>query len=846
MLARSVGNPDRDHRSLCGVRRRSAGGSPRTAPGLFHWFASLTAAGLALPFTLALPLSLVAAIYLQSLVAGLPAIDGLRVHSYREPLRIYSADGALMAEFGIERRRPVPIEAIPPALIDAFLAAEDSRFFDHRGIDGSGLARAALEVLRTGRPAQGGSTITMQLTRNLFLTPEKTLRRKLSEILLAVRVEDVLSKPEILELYLNQIFFGHRAYGVSAAAEVYYGKALADLTITEMAMLAGIPKAPSTLNPVTNPARALARRDHILGRLLELGRIDEAAYRGALAEPDRARLHHQPADLTAGHVAEMVRLEMVERFGEEVYGLGLHVVTTIDAQLQDQAQAAVRRGLIAYDERHGYRGPETRLDPARSDPDDLASYLADVTDWPGMRAGIVTAVTEQGAEVFLGDGETVRLGRDAISWARPWRDQNRRGPAPRHVTDVLRVGDLIRVRPHEQAGWRLAQAPAVTGALVAMAPQSGAILALVGGYSFQESAFNRAVDARRQPGSAFKPFIYAAALDRGWTAASLVHDEPIQVPQSRGRVWQPRNADRRTLGPIRVRVALAQSRNLATIDLLERVGIDETRAFITRFGFAPETLPRGLSLALGSGEASPWRMAAGYAVFANGGFRVEPHLIQRVQTGNGHVLFEAAPRLACTDCWFRYGRGAAWTRPLGAGYAAPAGPAPRVLDPVLAFQMHSLLRSVIDEGTGQRAKALGRADIVGKTGTTNRIRDSWFAGYQKDLVAVTWMGFDDFAPLGRGEEGGRAALGIWADFMAEALDGTPEAVLDPPPGLALVWIDRQSGAETGGPGPQRIQEWLPGRGWPTPLGDADGWGQDAGSSAVSGRRSPAQLIDELF
>ncbi|AGA90383.1 penicillin-binding protein, 1A family [Thioflavicoccus mobilis 8321] len=808
----------------------------RYSPGPLGWLARLVAAGLAMPLDLVLLGSAFGALYLATVLPDLPSLDGLRNVQYREPLRVYSADGALMAEFGVQRRQSVPFAAIPPLLVKAFLAAEDSRFFTHEGIDPKGLARAALEVARSGHPTQGGSTITMQLTRNLFLTPEKTLHRKVTELLLAQRVERELGKDEILELYLNKIFFGHRAYGISAAAELYYGKRLDDLTIAEMAMLAGIPKAPSTTNPITAPTAARARRDYILGRMLVLDYIDADQYHQAVTQPDIASLHRPPIDLSAGYAAEMVRREMIERYGEAVYGEGLRVYTTLDGRLQLAAQSALREGLLDYDRRHGYRGPEGRFDPA-ADPAAMDAFLASVPALPELNAGLVVSVEAKTAEVYLGQGRSVTIALEGIRWARPYRDENSRGRTPRRADDVLTAGDLIRVRRDGDDTWVLAQAPAVSGALLGLAPEDGAILALVGGYAFEVSAFNRAVDAQRQPGSSFKPFIYATALSRGWTPASLLRDEPIRVRLGRGRTWTPQNADGRTMGPIRLRVALAKSRNLATIDLLRSLGVAAAREHIARFGFASETLPKGLALALGTGEASPQQMAAGYAVFANGGYRVDPYLIERIESPEGNVLFEASQPRACSDCWARYGSTPAATRPLRSGRVAPS--AERVLDPRVAYQMTSLLRDVIEDGTGRRALALGRSDVVGKTGTTNAVRDSWFCGYQKDVVAVAWMGFDGFTPLGRGEGGGRAALGVWMDFMGEALKDKPEATLDPPPGLVAVRIDKRTGAETDADGPNTIEELIPSEYHWMPLGSAP-------VSEPEPRTSVPALLDRLF
>lgn len=816
-------------------RKGSAG---RT--GVLGWLARLVAAGLALPSDLLLLAALVVVPVVHFGLSDLPETTGLREIRYQEPLRIYSADGSLMAEFGVQRREPVDFKDIPPLLINAFLAAEDSRFFEHSGVDPLGLLRAAIEVARTGRLSQGGSTITMQLARNLFLTPEKTLQRKVRELLLALRVEQTLSKTEILELYLNKIFFGHRAYGISAAAELYYGKRLADLTIAEMAMLAGIPQSPSTSNPVTDPEQALARRDHVLDRMLALGDIDAEAHARARRQPDIAYLHRPPPELEAGYLAEMARQELVRRFGEDVYRRGWHVYTTVDPRLQIRAQDALRKGLRDYDRRHGYRGPEARLGPAQMGRAARDAALEAVMPLPGLRAGVVVAASAERAEVYLGNGQAIELSRAQVRWARPYVDEDRRGPAPVRVDQALAVGDLIRLQPTSAGDWSLGQAPAVNGALVALAPEDGAILALVGGHGYRQSAFNRAVDARRQPGSSFKPFIYATALEQGWSPASLVRDDPIRVPQARGEVWAPRNADHKTMGPVRLRVGLVKSRNLATIHLLDQLGIETARAFIPRFGFAPEALPAGLSLALGAGETSPLELAGGYAVFANGGYRVTPHWIQRIEDAAGAVLFEARPPRACSDCWSRYGDSPARTQPASVSGSAPT--AERVLAPRIVFQMDSMLRDVIERGTGQRAKRLQRSDLAGKTGTTNAVRDSWFCGYQKDLVAVAWMGFDDFTPLGRREYGGRAALDIWADFMAAALEGKPEARLDPPPGLVRVQIDARTGAEVFGTAPGTIEEFLRQK---VRRRAAPGL-EPAWSREVVGPQSVAELLDALF
>jgi len=796
--ARSAGAPQRDARQDRGRRisRRHRAGRD-SGPGFW-------AALLAAPLQLLLLALLGGGLYLGVILPELPDVEQLRDVHFKEPLQVYSADGALIGEFGIQRRQPVAYADIPPLVIQAFLATEDSRFFEHGGIDFNGLVRAVLNFAVTGEKSQGGSTISMQVVRNFFLTPEKSFRRKLTEALLTLHLEQALTKEEILELYLNQIFFGHRAYGISAAAALYYNKPLDALTLAEAAMLAGIPKAPSTLNPVTDPVRARERRDYILGRMRELGFITAEQYRAALASPDAARLHGTEIELDAGYVAEMARLEIIKHFGEEAVSRGYRVITTIESPLQQAAQQAVRKALHDYDERHGYRGAEARVSPETLTTDELESVLAERPEIPGLAAGLVLSTGAREAEIYLGQGERVRLGLDAVAWARPYRRLNVRGSRPHRVDQVLAAGDLIRLRrePGTQGRerWVLSQRPPVSGALVALAPRDGAVRALVGGYAFAESKFNRALDMRRQPGSSFKPFIHAAALHEGWTPASLVRDAALPLPQARG--WNPKNADHKELGPIRLRKALALSRNLATINLLHSVGVANAQAYLERFGFGAEALPSGLSLALGTGELSPLKLAEGYAVFANGGYHVTPWFIQRIEDGEGRLLFEANPPRACDDCWYqRANAGAALTRGLR---SAPL--AEQVIDPRIAFQITSMLRSVIEQGTARRALELDRADIVGKTGTTNEMRDAWFAGFQAELVSVAWMGFDDFSSLGRGEFGGVGALGMWMEFMREALRNEPEAVLEAPAGMVRVRIDPDRGIET--QAPTGMPEWI--------------------------------------
>jgi penicillin-binding protein 1A len=763
-----------------------------------RWFARL----LSWPVSLLLNILLgtgIAAMGLYAWIApGLPDDREILAMRLQQPLRVYSADGLLLAEFGAERREPLAYEDTPPLLVKAFLAAEDARFFEHPGIDIQGLLRAARNLVETGAPSQGGSTITMQVARNFFLTPEKTFRRKLTELALALRLETRLEKRRIFELYQNKIFFGHRSYGIAAAARTYYDRTPAQLSLAQMAMLAGVPQAPSVNNPVSRPRQARARRAYVLGRMLALGYIDQTAHAAALAEPDQARLSTAATELDAPYAAEMVRREILERHGEAAYTSGLRVVTTLDSRLQRAANNALREALLEYDRRHGLRPPEARLAPARlSDPAALEAVLAEHPPVNGLHAAVVLRVEADRAQLRRDDGSTLELPWAGLEWAARYVAPDRRKAAPRRLTQVLEPGQVVRLERTPDGTWQLAQVPAVQGALVALSPVDGAVQALVGGFDFERNQFNRAVDAQRQPGSGFKPFVYAAALARGWTPASLVQDAPLQVRDGSGRIWSPKNFDGRYLGAIRLRQALVQSRNLATVHLLRDIGLEYLRGFLPRFGLDPERLPRGLSLGLGSGAASPWQMAGAYARFANGGFAVTPHLIQRVEDAHGRLLFRATPGLACPQC----------DAPETSGSRPLAGPrAERTLEPRLVYQMQSLLADVIRAGTGRRALALKRGDLAGKTGTSNDVRDSWFNGFNSRLVASAWMGFDDYSPLGRRETGGRAALSLWMKFMGAALAGQPEEPLPEPPGLVHVRINRHSGALSSGTDPEAITE----------------------------------------
>ncbi len=716
----------------------------------------------------------------------LPDIDRLQEVRLQVPLRIFDASGQLLAEFGDQRRIPVPYNEVPPLVIDAFLAAEDDRFFQHPGVDWQGLARAVWALAATGERRQGGSTITMQVARNFFLTPEKTYTRKLIEILLALKIEAELDKDEILELYLNKIYLGQRAYGVAAAAQIYYGLPLSELNLAQAAMIAGLPKAPSRDNPVSNAERAIARRAYVLGRMLATGAIDRAAHDDALRAPITAQLHSPPIAVEAHYVAELVRSELVERFGEDLYSLGLNVYTTIDARMQDTANRALRRALLEYDRRHGWRGPEGTLELAAGDEAERLAALAEYGVRGGLQPALVVSVQKQSAEVVFGDGKAGTIEWEGLSWAQPYRSENFVGPAPKTASDVLESGDVVRVETGEGGALVLAQLPEVQGALVALDPASGGVRALVGGFDFFGSKFNRAVQAERQPGSGFKPFLYTAALDRGYTPATLINDAPIVIDDvSLEGAWRPQNYSRKFFGPTRLREALYRSRNLVSIRLLRDIGIDYALDYVQRFGFDAGQLPRNLSLALGSGVATPLQMARAYSVFANGGYLVDSYFIERIEDSNGAVLFEADPARA----------------PSAAGARSSNGhPAERVVSEDTVYIVRSILADVVQRGTARKASALGRKDLRGKTGTTNDQMDAWFNGFNDRLVATAWVGFDQMKPLGRREAGGVAALPMWMYFFEELLADIPETEDPVPPGIVRMRVDTRSGEPVAGGG----------------------------------------------
>ena len=702
----------------------------------------------------------------------LPDIASLKDVRYQVPMSIFSRDGKLMAQYGEAKRYPIAIADVPEAMKQAFLAAEDDRFFNHPGVDYQGLLRAVYTFASTGEKRQGGSTITMQVARNFFLTSEKTLARKVKEILLAIKIESTLPKEQILELYLNKIYFGHHAYGVVAAGQIYYGKDVRDLTLAEIAMIAGLPKAPSRYNPIVDAPRALERRNYVLQRMAKLAYISPEQFRESIAQPNTARLHTRAIELSAPYVAEMARNEMVQRYGEEAYINGYQVYTTIDSRLQLEAEKSLRKALRRYDMQRGYRSSKQRIDLKKAKTDaDWEEALRKIPSGGEAVPGVVISLKDRSATVYVAGTGLTDVDFDQSGWTRNPRES-------------LRPGSIVRLSAKDGGVWVLAQVPEVEGAIVALEPKDGALIALVGGYDFALSSFNRATQSQRQPGSGFKPIVYATAMENGYTPASVVVDGPIAVKDESqsGGVWRPKNSGGRFMGPVRLRVALAKSRNLVSVRLMKDVGTDKVLEMANRFGFTSDELPRGLSLALGSGHASPLRMAQAYAPFANGGFRVDPYVIARIETPDGETIFEAKPPRACPEC------------PLDADPVEPI--AQRILSPQVHYMMNSMLQDVIRTGTAKKALQLKRKDIGGKTGTTNRSRDVWFNGYSPALVAVCWMGFDSFKSLGK-QTGGDLALPMWVDFMKTALADVPEESFQQPEGLTATRIDPKSGMLAG-------------------------------------------------
>ena len=752
---------------------------------------------------------------------GLPSVESLRSIQLQIPLRVYSTDGKLIAEFGEMRRSPIRFEDIPPDFIRALLAAEDDNFANHYGVDFTSLVRAATQLLASGHIQTGGSTITMQVAKNFFLTNERSFSRKINEILLALQIERELSKNEILELYVNKIYLGNRAYGVEAAAQVYYGKSIRDLSLAQLAMIAGLPKAPSRYNPLVNPQRSMERRDWILGRMYKLGAIDKARYDAALAEPIDARHHVQPIELNAPYIAEMARAEMVGRYGSDAYTEGFRVITTVPSQLQDAASSALHEGLIAYDQRHGFRGPETRL-PGLTREAWLAE-LAKHKSIGGLQPAIVTQVEKSGIMVLLRNGEEQPVAWDSMKWARPFLNTNSLGPRPQKPADVAQIGDLVRVEPDKESGALLfRQIPAAQSALVSLDPQDGAIRALVGGFSFEQSNYNRAAQAKRQPGSSFKPFIYSAALDAGFTASSLVNDAPI-VFQEAGmeEAWRPKNDNNTFLGPIRLREALYKSRNLVSIRVLQTIGIDYALDYISAFGFNKQELPRNLSLALGTAGLTPLEIAGGWSVFANGGRKIQPYLIQRIESRDGKTLFTANPPRTPERLQLVEEQNASLLLEEPNAEVVKPVAAEQIIDERTAYIMTSMLQDVIKRGTGRRALALGRGDLAGTTGTTNESKDSWFSGYNADYMTTVWVGFDQPESLGRHEYGGTVALPIWMSYMGAALKDKPDHLPPEPAGLLSLRVDPLSGRAASPGSPDAYFELFKSEDSPPPMSELD-------------------------
>lgn len=750
-------------------------------------------------FGLFLAISGVAAVFVlyQQVKPELPDVSELKDIRLETPMRVFSQDGELISQYGEQRRTPITIAQMPPMLIDAFLATEDARFYEHPGIDPIGISRAAIVWFTTGEKRQGASTITQQVARNFFLTREKTITRKIKEIFIALHIESLLSKDEILSLYLNKIPLGHRSHGVGAAAQVYYGKEVKDLTLAEMAMIAGLPQGPSVLNPISNPKRAAERRAVVLGRMLETDKISRDQYEHAMAEPVAARYHGAEITLSAPYLAEMAHQFALTMFGDEAYTKGLKVYTTVQSDEQQAANAALIDGLLAYDLRHGYRGPADQLwkDGTPWSQQQIEEHLAQQASYWPLEPAVVTSVAERSATVIIKGVGEVQLEWDGLKWARRYIADNRQGNALRKASEALSPGEQIWVRPQGEQ-WMLAQVPEINGALVALDPGNGAVTALVGGFNFSLNKFNRVQQAQRQMGSNIKPFIYSAALDNGFTLASMVNDAPINHwDAGSGSSWKPRNSPNVYDGPIRVREALARSKNVVSIRLLRDTGIPIAMQRLNDLGFDTHNIPATDSLALGSPSATPLQMATGYAAFANGGKKVTPFVVQRIEDSNGMILYEANPEIT------------------------------PVLSEETSFLISQALNSAIWggtsngrrwNGTGWRAgRALNRRDIAGKTGTTNDSRDAWFSGFNPNRVATAWVGFDDFGrPLGRtahnpnlgrnqvagGEFGGSTALPIWTDYMKVALEDFPEQKRPLPENLTTTSIDTSSGLLSRGKG----------------------------------------------
>lgn len=787
-----------------------------------HWRWLILAAGLGFSAMIGAVAAVIGANYYVA--PALPAAETIRDIPLQIPLRIFSRDGYLISEIGERRRVLITFDEVPEHVVNAFVAAEDQRFWAHPGIDYRGILRALFQLVSTGNIESGGSTLTQQLARSYFLSLDQTIERKFKEASLAVRIEKEFTKKQIMALFLNRMFFGQRAYGVAAAAQVYFNKSLDDIGVAEAATLAGVLPAPSRYNPVRSVANAEMRRAYVLGRMLDIGYIDKPQHDEAIAIPVESQMHGAPVELSAPYVAEMVRREMLSRFGEATYTAGYQVVTTLDGRLQRAANYSLRNGLLEFTRRRGYRGPLSQFELT---PAILALAFE---EWPveirqtleqyapgGLSVALVTETDEASnrATTITSDGTELIIPWSGLSWAKPFIDLVTTGPEPESVADVLAVGDVILVMPTAAGTWALAQAPQAQSAVVSVDPLDGSISSLSGGFDFATSKYNRATQAYRQPGSAFKPFIYSAALEHGNTVATVVLDAPIVIPSSElEAVWRPINYSGRFYGPTRLREALVRSMNLISVRLLLfETGFGNAINHIAKFGFGDAALIRNGSLALGGGNTSPLDMAQGYVVFANGGYAVKPYVIDSIFGPDGEPLYRADPLVVCEPCQAEpeddYARDELEDFPLeqmadvadeyrpdaatDPDLFANVNAAPRAITAQNAFLIQDLMRDVIRRGTGRRARVLGRSDLSGKTGTSNDQRDAWFGGFNGDIASIVWVGYDDSLPLGPGEEGSRTALPIWIEFMRIALRGVPEHQLPMPEGIVSVLIDRETG-----------------------------------------------------
>ncbi|WP_076412438.1 penicillin-binding protein 1A [Shewanella sp. UCD-KL12] len=764
----------------------------------------------------------------------LPDVNTLKTVKLQTPLRIYSNDGKLISQFGEKRRIPVSFQDVPPMLINAVLDTEDARFFEHHGIDPIGITRAAIILITTGKKSQGASTITQQVARGFFLSREKTYIRKIKEIFLAIKIEKALSKEEILELYLNRSFLGNRAYGVGAAAQVYYGKELEELTLPEMAMIAGLPQAPSAANPIRNPERATNRRNWVLSRMLEKKNITQTQYKNAIQAPISARYHGAEINLYAPYISEMARDYLVDKFGEEeAYTGGYNIYTSIDSKLQLDAQQALRNNVYAYDERHGYRGAiDVLWTDTPLETESILEHLKQTRAFQGLIPAAVMSIDEQSASVLTSDGETIQLDWQGLKWARKFITNKRQGKAPKAAADVLTVGEKVWLRNNGEF-WQLSQIPVVSSAIVSLDPQNGAIQALVGGFSFHTSQYNRVTQAKRQLGSNIKPFIYTAAIEKGYTLSTLINNAPINNADTRqGTAWRPKNSPDRYTGPTRLRVGLAQSVNVMSVRTMRYTGLDMAIDTLVKFGFDRDDIPRNESIALGSNSVTPLQVVTAFSTFANGGYKVEPYFVESIEDSYGNVIETSNPTLACTpapavvksDDPFAAMAEEFKQKEQATDENICGGPDARYAEQIIseqtAFLITEALKSVIwgggnwSKGTGwngtawRASRVVNRRDIAGKTGTTNESRDTWFSGFNPKLATTVWVGFDDHSKeLGRtswnanaakdqisaAEAGAKTAGPGWNEFMKNALAGTPEVPTTPPEGIVSVRIDLATG-----------------------------------------------------